>query len=261
MIAKTVNEVQNFERGQDPYQTLDLGRKLFLILPMGYSYIGPFRNRDKVKELLADLPQEVYNIRSESQEMELSDDREMDAVEEIIEYYEYDLQKLGFEFIDEDMMDNPELELLEIKEIGMNESQNFERGQDSKQALGIGVWRNGFRIDSPGQYEIPIPPQKWYVRIDFKEDEWHFSRKAFEIEDITETKVLPHMEKILSKLPVITFKYYYNQGQFPGLFGDWPEDFPFKLIPFVANVLEDEERSFLIDPDGYDYPRYMTELV
>lgn len=127
MKAKTVNENIDFERRQDPYQTLDLGRKMFLVLPMGYSYIGLFRNLEKVKDLLKDLPIEIYNAREGAQEQELSDDREMDMVEEAIEFYEEDLGELGFEFIDEDDFD-PELELLEIKEIGMNENQNFERG-------------------------------------------------------------------------------------------------------------------------------------
>ena len=45
------------------------------------------------------------------------------------------------------------------------------------------------------------------------------------------------------------------------MFGDWPKDFPYTRTPFIANAEEEEGRSFLIEPEGYDYPRYITELI
>ena len=139
----------------------------------------------------------------------------------------------------------------------VNEDQNFERGLDPKQAMGIGTWIKGYRVDSPGEYSHI----DGYNRISFDPYYWNFTRKACNLDEVSKTKVLPHMEKALVLLPVVTFKYYYKIGNMTGLFGDWPEDFPFTKTPFIANVLEDEGRSFLIEPEGYNYPRYITELI
>jgi len=144
----------------------------------------------------------------------------------------------------------------------ISESVNFERGKDPKSTMGIGRWEHGYMVDSWGDQEIPAYGTDGYVRFDFKGEEWGWSKKAFSPGEIGKTEVLPHMEKILKKLPVVTFKTYYGSGTDTGLFGDWPpEKFPFTKTPFIANVLEDKGRSFLIDPEGYDYPRYITELV
>ena len=60
---------------------------------------------------------------------------------------------------------------------------------------------------------------------------------------------------------MVRFKHYYNEGNLTGLFGNWPTDFPYMDIPFIAEVEEDKGRTFLIGPEGFDYPRYITELV
>jgi len=138
------------------------------------------------------------------------------------------------------------------------ESLRFERGQDPKSALGIGVWRNGYKIDK--DLKQPLTPGN-YRRIDFSGSDWNFGKKEFFVNQVSKTKITPDMAKKIENVPVVTFKYFYEHGGFTGLFGDWPEDFPFTRTPFIANVLEDEGRSFLIEPEGYYYPRYMTELV
>lgn len=139
------------------------------------------------------------------------------------------------------------------------ENISFERGRDPKEALGIGVWKDGYRVDKQPDF---IVPEEGYVRIDFKGDEWNFDKKNFDSMDISKTQVDPDMAKKLEPLPVVTFKTFYEWGGVPGMFGDWDRDtFPFRLTPFIANVEEAEGRSFLIDPEGYEYPRYITELV
>ena len=140
----------------------------------------------------------------------------------------------------------------------VRESLEFERGRDPKDAMGIGSWRDGYKIDKEPEYP---PPDDGYVRIDFKGDEWNWRKKAFDPSDMRESEVTPDMQEKLEGLPVVTFKNYYESGNITGLFGDWPEDFPYIRTPFLANVLEDEGRTFLIEQEGYYYPRYMTELV
>jgi len=140
----------------------------------------------------------------------------------------------------------------------LSEELQFHRGRDPKAALNIGAWRNGYIIDKDPDFDID---PKGYKRINFQGEEWSFSKKVFDPDDITQTEIDLQMEKILEPLPVVTFKYYRDTDGLPGLFGDWPEDFPFRRTPFIANCLEEEDRTFLIDPEGYNYARYSTELI
>ena len=143
----------------------------------------------------------------------------------------------------------------------LKESKSFERGSDPKQSLGVGIWRKGYKIEKDTPYEIPTG-EYGYVRVDLSGEEWNFGKKVFDPDEIPQTPVDPDMvEEILKDLPVVLFKYYYETGNMTGLFGDWPEDFEYRRVPFIANVEEDEGRSFLIEPEGYTYPRYITELV
>ena len=72
---------------------------------------------------------------------------------------------------------------------------------------------------------------------------------------IKKVKVDPQLETLLELLPVVDFNTYDN------LLESWGEDFPFSETFFVANVLEEEGVSFLVRPDGYDYARYIAELI
>lgn len=142
------------------------------------------------------------------------------------------------------------------------ENIEFERGKDPQQALGIGRFRDGYRIDKEADFYVPPPTDDGYVRIDFKGDEWNWSKKAFDPNYVNKTKVDSRMAKKLKALPVVTFRTYWENKGETGLFGDWSrETFPFRLSPFIAQTIEDPGRRFLVDPEGYEYPRYITELV
>ena len=133
----------------------------------------------------------------------------------------------------------------------------FVRGQDPKAAMGIGEYSKGYKIVK----EWDFGATDRYVRFDFQGEEWNFSKKTFDPDEIGQSKVTPEMAKKIEPLPVVDFIYYWETMGLPGMFGDWPSDFPFTSIPFIANVQEGEGRSYLIEPEGYDYPRYITELV
>jgi len=135
---------------------------------------------------------------------------------------------------------------------------NFERGKDPKTSMGIGRWKDGYVVDSMGEYpHLDMGISKY---IHFNNYEWVKNATKEKAIDV-ETEVTPEIEEELSKLPVLTFKKYSGEGGPMGLLDDWPEDFPFRKIPFVANVLEDEDRSFLVNPEGFNFARYITELV
>jgi len=145
MRAKSVNEDLNFERGQDPKDALKIGGNIILELPSGLYYVGPRRNLRKAQELLIDLPREVANIRRGADHDDpTSDDTVLDDISEAIEEYEDGLRELGFEFVYDD--DLPEgLDVIEIEEMDpmdlppLDENLNFERGQEPKEAMGIGM--------------------------------------------------------------------------------------------------------------------------
>jgi len=144
----------------------------------------------------------------------------------------------------------------------LEEAVNFERGRDPKAALGIGAWQRGYIIDKEPADFVKDRIKLSYYRIKFNEDErWNFSKKEFNPDEVYQTEIEPDMEKRLDPLPIVTFKYYKDTDGLPGLFGDWSEDFPFTKTPFIANCLEEDDRTFLIEPEGYNYARYTTELI
>jgi hypothetical protein len=140
----------------------------------------------------------------------------------------------------------------------------FIRGRDPKEAMGIGEWHKGYRVDNEMEYEIHIgsPGNTGYHRIDLNNKEWNMGRKIGNAEDVPETKVTSEMALKIDHLPVITFRHYYTGGGNEiGMFGDWPEDFPYIRTPFIASVIDYDDKTYLIEPEGYYYPRYITELV
>lgn len=138
------------------------------------------------------------------------------------------------------------------------ENIEFKRGEDPKVTLGIGPWKDGYRVYSHGDWEdlnLPI-----YRYFDFNLYNWN--KKPWDVDDIErETEVNAEIEDELSRLPVLSFKDYRSDGKMLGLLDDWPDDFPYRNMPFIANVESDEGRSFLVDPEGYSYARYVTEIV
>jgi hypothetical protein len=140
----------------------------------------------------------------------------------------------------------------------IQENYQFERGADPKKSLGIGQWRDGYLIEKDTDRH---GDQDFINRLlDFSDYQW--DKNPTDVSGISgETEVTPELAAELDHLPVVTFRYFKNEDGMLGLLDDWPEDFPFRRIPFIANVEEDEGRTFLIDTSGYAYARYITELV
>lgn len=146
----------------------------------------------------------------------------------------------------------------------VNENISFERGQDPKRAMKIGAWTRGYKVEYD-PYKDKIHPASIKV-INWGDYNWQ--RKCGSISALEEfTTVTKDIYRDLQKLPLVVFKGWDNMNiggqKYFGLFGDWhPEKFEFYDTPFIARVEEDEEsRNFLVAPEGYDYPRYITELV
>ena len=141
----------------------------------------------------------------------------------------------------------------------IKETINFERGLDPKQAMGIGQysWHNGWRLVHEGR-KLTTEEKKYLL---YHIPSW--SRKATEASDVnSQLEVTDELVDILEKLPVIDFKSYYSTGDRIGLFPyeEWPDDFP-KFDMFIANVESADGMTYLIDPQGFDYARYMLKLV
>jgi hypothetical protein len=138
----------------------------------------------------------------------------------------------------------------------VNENVNFQRGKDPRESMKIGIWKDGYKIDKYPDFD------DWEQGANklLHWDDWDWDKKVANIDDLYgETVVTEDLANDLDPLPVVTFKEF-GDASGNGLFGYW-EDFPFRKIPFIANVEEDEGRSFLISPEGFDYARYTTELV
>ena len=132
----------------------------------------------------------------------------------------------------------------------VNENISFERGQDPKSAMGIGEWAHGYKIDKYPDFDDW--DQGANSLLDWKE--WNWSKNTFNPLQIRETEVSPGMERNLFPLPIVIFKDY------DVLLSNW-EEFPFESIPFIAKIDEKEGENFLVSPEGYDYPRYITKLI
>lgn len=150
------------------------------------------------------------------------------------------------------------------RKFGLTESVNFQRGKDPKQAMGIGEWADGYLVEYDPYGDHPHPPERDVITW----GNYDWNKKAVSPEDVEgSTPVTKDIYREVEKLPLIVFKGWNNMtigGQeYFGLFGDWGnEEFRFYDTPFVARVEDDEEeRNFLVAPEGYDYARYMTELV
>ena len=128
MRARTVNEVQDFERGQDPKSSLGIGIKA------------------KIQEAVPEIKKRDSNGWSC-----MNDDAWYEPVkgelrmytypgDDCSEYFEGMLDDLGIgEFFNLSYADETEYEFTLKPEFqGMNEAQNFERGANPKKTMGIG---------------------------------------------------------------------------------------------------------------------------
>jgi hypothetical protein len=84
-----------------------------------------------------------------------------------------------------------------------------------------------------------------------------YSRKPYAIDDIEETAMTPEIKTITDKLPVIKSQEKTLSEAFKNFMTkDCPKEV--KDNPYIADL---GGAKFLVDPQGYDYPRYVTKLV
>lgn len=107
----------------------------------------------------------------------------------------------------------------------------------------------GFQVIKPGEENLE-PEASVYLR------NLPMTRKPADIDDLyyaKKIKVDPQLEAILDVLPVVEFDTYED------LLGNYTEEIPRTF--FIANVLEEDGVSFLVDPSGFEYARYIAELI
>lgn len=88
---------------------------------------------------------------------------------------------------------------------------------------------------------------------------FEFSVEPSRKEEIKAVIKIKDLDEIISKLPEVIFKRYYRTPKEYGLLSVWPEDFPFEY-PFIAHVDEDEQ-TYIVDPNGSKYAKYIAKLV
>jgi hypothetical protein len=283
MRAKFVNEGLSFERGRDPLDSLDIGIKSIgdlgslrkrpvhvfkkgnnpIMISRGYllwkllKFIDdrdlsgdPAGYTDCVRYYYQEFGGQSYGRRTLGIGV-------WNSLQKYIKKYQnkkYSLNGWGKEYLQK-------YSFFDDGRTSLKEGLEFTRGIDPKEAMGIGAWRNGYLIEKEPAFDIKVLDGRNYYRINFDPKKWHFTKKASSPDEVDPSKVNNEMSKLIEPLPVISFKYYYSDKNFLGLFGDWPEDFPFIMTPFIATCLEEEDRTFLIEPEGFTYARYITELI
>ena len=136
----------------------------------------------------------------------------------------------------------------------------FKRGRSVKKSLGLGI--DGYYIKKPGRWSY-----SWAFA-----DGIGWDRKVTDLNQIHPTEYTggeysQRLAEEIKKLPVVVFKHTFTRDDEPGFFGDWhgydQDDEAAQLSQglFVAVVQDAGNRVFLVDPQGYCYPRYVTELV
>ena len=131
----------------------------------------------------------------------------------------------------------------------VNEDLGFGRDEeDPLRKMDIGT--KGYRIIYEGE---PIKDREAYTYL--MELPMTHKPNIDELNYVKKLQVDPQLEEIIGFLPIVNFNTYEN------MLGNWGEDFPFMKTPFVCNVEEDDGVSFLIRPEGYDYARYIAELI
>jgi hypothetical protein len=87
------------------------------------------------------------------------------------------------------------------------------------------------------------------AEVDKLHDLVNYSRKEPNVDDVEQTAITPEIKALIDRLPV------HEQGT-NFLSKDCPKEA--KGNPYIAEV---NGTRFLIDPQGYEYPRYVTKLV
>jgi hypothetical protein len=86
-----------FIKNMKPLDSMDLGKKVVLILKNGYGVEGFLRNKAKAELLIKKINKEMSFARKEGKREGNSEDYIMDLVDEVFFEYKDELKELGFE--------------------------------------------------------------------------------------------------------------------------------------------------------------------
>jgi hypothetical protein len=101
MKARFINEKISFKRGQEPKDAMGIAPTHIIELENGYEMEGPLRNKEAVERLNNRLSDAVLSVKMECEDQEIYDDAQMDACDEVVEEWEDEFQKLGYDYTEE----------------------------------------------------------------------------------------------------------------------------------------------------------------
>jgi len=95
-----VRESIEFQRGKDPRDTLQLGRKIILKLRNGFWVEGFERNKKAAEELIREINAEMWQAYEDAEREGETESSAMDSRDDVFYDYEEKLKELSFELID-----------------------------------------------------------------------------------------------------------------------------------------------------------------
>lgn len=96
-----VREAIEFERGKDPRDTLDLGRKIILKLRNGYKVEGFLRNKEAAEDLIREVNVEMWQAYEDAENNDETESAAMDKRDDVFYEYEKQFEDLGFKLVEE----------------------------------------------------------------------------------------------------------------------------------------------------------------
>lgn len=96
-----VREALDFERGKDPKDTLELGRKVILKLRNGYKVEGFLRNKKEAENIIKEINVEMWQAYEDAENNDETESAAMDKRDDVFYEYEEQLKALGFNLVEE----------------------------------------------------------------------------------------------------------------------------------------------------------------
>jgi len=96
-----VKESLDFERGKDPKDTLQLGRKVILKLRNGYRVEGFLRNKEAAEDLIRTINVEMWQAYEDAENNDETESAAMDKRDDVFYEYEEQLKNLGYNLVEE----------------------------------------------------------------------------------------------------------------------------------------------------------------
>jgi hypothetical protein len=95
-----VRENIEFQKGKDPRNTLELGKKIILKLCNGFWIEGFLRNKEAAELLIKEINAEMQQTYKDAEREGETGSAAMDARDDVFYDYENQLEEIGFKLID-----------------------------------------------------------------------------------------------------------------------------------------------------------------